>query len=332
MPPGKEGQVAKLEWLAVTALTALVVVATVDAVRGRETPEPAAQTAELPARDVLADRLEALKAGGQLVLYGDGCAVELLALPSLERRQAPSGCAPRGAVSPDRSLVARCLGDRTELFERDAGVLARTVPGCAPAWRPDSVLTVAHEDAVVRFLGACPTGAACVRTLISRSELERAARRHPTVPAQSVGIRVLVDGIAWLSQTRAAVQLSIRMGGRLAGVGALSALAFFENGRLAETQPYFRITAGRLAASSHGTYVTRTPDVILRQDGTQVNLPPYLRDAAAFAWSADERLLALATPFAVYVLDVASLERFDDTGAGLRSVTLPLSVTELAWR
>jgi hypothetical protein len=32
------------------------------------------------------------------------------------------------------------------------------------------------------------------------------------------------------------------------------------------------------------------------------------------------------------VLDVASLERYDKTGAGLRSVTVPLRVTELAWR
>ena len=330
---GEGGQVAKLEWLAVTALATLVAVATVDAVRGRQASDPPAPNTELPAQDVLARRLEAVKASGELVLYGDGCAVQLLALPSLERTQDPRDCAPRGAVSPDRSLVARCLGEKTEVFERDAGVLVRTVPGCAPAWRPDGVLTVAHEDAVVRFLDACPRGSGvCIRTLIGRSELARAARRHPTVPVRSVGMRVLVDGIAWFSQTRAAVQLSIRMGGRLDGVGALSALAFFENGRLAATQPYFRITSGRLAASSRGTYVTRTPDVILRQDGTQLNLPPHLRDAAAFAWSADERLLALATPFAVFVLDVASLERYDDTGGGLRSVTLPLSVTELAWR
>jgi hypothetical protein len=34
----------------------------------------------------------------------------------------------------------------------------------------------------------------------------------------------------------------------------------------------------------------------------------------------------------VIVVDVASLERYDITGGGLRSVTLPVSVTELAWR
>ena len=40
----------------------------------------------------------------------------------------------------------------------------------------------------------------------------------------------------------------------------------------------------------------------------------------------------VATPFAVHVLDVASLERFDESGSGLRSVTLPVRATDLAWR
>jgi hypothetical protein len=67
--------------------------------------------------------------------------------------------------------------------------------------------------------------------LISRRELHRAARRHPTVPDIPGRLKVLVDGIAWLSQTRAAVLLSIRISGRLAGKGALSEIVFFENGR-----------------------------------------------------------------------------------------------------
>jgi hypothetical protein len=151
------------------------------------------------------------------------------------------------------------------------------------------------------------------------------------MPRQSASLRVLVDGIAWVSPHRAAVQLSIR-GGRIAGIGALSEIAFFDDGRLAATQPYFRMTGGRIAASPRGTYITMAPDVLLRQDGTKVNLPQHLRDARDFAWSPDERTLAVATRFAVIVVDVASLERYADTGGGLRSVTLPMSVTELAWR
>ena len=92
------------------------------------------------------------------------------------------------------------------------------------------------------------------------------------------------------------------------------------------------MTGGRLGVSPRDTYVTQTPDVILRGDGSQVSLPPHVRDAHAFAWTEDERFLAAATRFGVTVLDVASLDRYDTVGSGLRSVTLPLRATELAWR
>ena len=144
--------------------------------------------------------------------------------------------------------------------------------------------------------------------------------------------RVLIDGIAWLSQTRAAVLLSIRITGRRAGIGTLSQIAFFENGRLARTQPYYRHGAPKLAASPRGTYVTQVPDSILRSDGTQVSLPQHLQGVQTFAWSPDERFVALATPFAVTVVDLTSLERYDKTGGGLRSLTLPVSARDVAWR
>ena len=141
-----------------------------------------------------------------------------------------------------------------------------------------------------------------------------------------------MDGITWLSLTQAAVGLSIRLGGRFEGVGPLGAIAFFQHGRLVPSQPYFRITGGKLAASPHGTYVTQTPDVILRRDGTQVSLPPHLRNVRTFAWSPDERFVALASAAAVEIVDVAGLERYDRTGGGLRSVTLPVGAEALAWR
>jgi hypothetical protein len=63
-----------------------------------------------------------------------------------------------------------------------------------------------------------------------------------------------------------------------------------------------------------------------------VTLPQHLRDVRDFAWSPDERLLALATRFAIVVVTVASLERYDATGGGLRSVTIPQPAARLAWR
>jgi hypothetical protein len=141
-----------------------------------------------------------------------------------------------------------------------------------------------------------------------------------------------VDGVAWLAVDRAAVALSIRLG-RSDRVGPLETIAFFRDGLLDPgPEPYLRATGGRIAASPRGTYVTRTPDVILRSDGSAVNLPQHLRTAEALAFSPDERFLALATRFAVEIVDVASLERFDATGGGLRSVTLPQPAAELVWR
>jgi len=191
---------------------------------------------------------------------------------------------------------------------------------------------MAFDDEVVTYR-ACGQGQ-CPETLIGRAQLERAARRHPKVPDRPARLRAIPDGIAWLSDTRAAVTISIRLGGRFEGLGPLGATAFFDRGKLEPVTPYFRLTGGRLTASPHGSYVTQTPDVILRPDGSQLSLPQYLRGTRDFAWSPDERLLALATPFAVTIVDVASLEGYDRTGGGLRSVTLPLSqsAARLAWR
>jgi len=307
------------------AVGAVVVVAAVDAVRNRGDAEPpAATTTELEDRDALSAQAEALGVRGELLVYGDGCRVRRLELPSLEwTGDDASGCGPQGVVSPDGSAVARCAGDVTEVLAAVGGPVAYTVRGCIPAWRPDGTLTFARDNEVVRHGG---------NVLIPRAQLERAARRHPTVPDIPVRVRALVDGIAWISDTRAAVLLSIRIGGRLDRLGPLSAIAFFENGYATSARPYLGDTGGQLDVSPRGTFVTMTRDVILRRDGSQVSLPPHLREGHAFAWSDNERFLAIATPFAVTIVDVTSLARFDRIGSGLRSVTLPLSVTELAWR
>lgn len=285
-------------------------------------------TAEVEHRTELAEQLRRLGAHGELVLYDQACGVRVLALPSLALTGADaSGCVPRGAVSPDGSTIARCTGDRVELLVRETGHVAYTVPGCAPAWRPDGSFTVALNREVVQ-LRPCAGRPMCPE---SRAELERAARHHPTSPPQKP-LRVVVAGVVWLTNTRAAVLLSIRLTGRFAGMDPLTAIAFFENGRLTETQPFFRTTGGRLDVSPHGGYVTLTPDVILRADGTQVNLPPHLRGIRDFAWSPDESFLAVATRHAVVVLGVGSLEGYDATGGGLRSVTIPQQAVDLTWR
>jgi hypothetical protein len=289
--------------LATAALAAVAVAAVADGVRRDDDPAPAATTEQEPSTTAAATALRQLGARGELVLSGEHCGEERLTLPSLERRHSDV-CRQPGVESPD---------------------------GGARALRPDGTITAAYGDEVVAF-ERCRAQRRCAEKLIARAELERAARRHPTVPERPARLRALVDGIAWLSDTRAAVSMSIRLGGRFEGLGPLGAIAFFDDGRLERTPPYYRLTGGRLASSPRGSYVTQTPDVILRGDGSQLSLPQHLRNVQDFAWSPDERLLALATPFAVEVVDVGSLERYDRTGGGLRSVTLPRSAAHLAWR
>jgi hypothetical protein len=301
-----------------------VAVVAVDAVRSDGPPTDAPEAAD---RNSVVKALAALGARGELVLHDGACGEATLSLPTLERRESRIACAPDGARSPDGGLVARCEAGGIDVFSTATGELQRLSPGCAPSWRPDGELTAALGDEVVRFRG-CPT---CAETLISEAELERAARRHPTSPARAP-LRVLVDGVAWLSRSRAAVLMSIRLVGGFGGMGPMAGIAFFEDGRLLETQTYFRVTGGRLAASPRGTYVTQTPDVILRRDGSQVSLPPHLGDARDLAFSPDERLLAIAGRHAITIVDVASLERYDATGGGLRSVTIPQPAARLAWR
>jgi hypothetical protein len=306
----------------------VVAAAAVDAVRHEGAPAQQPAATGIADRDEVAAALAALGARGELVLHDGVCGEATLALPGLERRESTMGCAPLGVRSPDGTLVARCVdGRRIEVSSVATGELEWFDRGCLPAWRPDGALTAVYGGQIVR-LRPCASFP-CIA--IAPPELERAARRHPTSPALAP-LRVLVDGVAWLSNRRAAVLMSIRLVGGHAGMGPMAGVAFFDDGRLVDAQPFFRVTAGRLDVSPGGGYVTLTPDVVLRADGTQVNLPQHLRDVRDFAWSPDESFLALATPHAVVVLGVGSLEGYDATGGGLRSVTIPQPAARLDWR
>jgi hypothetical protein len=302
-------------------------VAAVDAIR-RDGEAAPADTAELEEPGEVAAALARLGAHGELVLHDGACGEAVVSLPGLERRDSPLACAPTGARSPVSDLVARCIDRLIEVSSETTGQLEWFDRGCVPAWRPNGELTAEYAGEIVRLrpCGAFP----CVA--VPLSELERAARLHPTVPDRIDRLRPFVDGIAWLTDDRAAVSISVRLGGRFDRLGPISIVAFFTDGHLDATAPYFRATGGSLAASPRGSYVTLTPDVILRPDGSQLSLPPHLGVIRDFAWSPDERFLALATRYAVVVADVGSLEGYDATGGGLRSVTIPQPAARIDWR
>jgi hypothetical protein len=277
----------------------VVGLAAVDAVRKRDPPR-AASVQPVPERERLAGRLRAAQAHGELALTAPGgCDKVRWTLPEL----APAGT--------DRGACTR--------------------PDGITAWRPDGLLTELDDRGVVLVLPDCGASVDCRRPLIPRGRLEAAGRRHPNAPLLASRIRVLVDGIAWLTNARAAALLSLRVAGRPDLRGS-QAVAFFEHGRLDDVTSFFRGDLAGLRASPRGNYVAVAPGFVLRADGSEVSLPRNLVTARAVAWSPDGRWLALALRGAVTLVAAGSIERYDATGSGLRTIDVPLEAAELAWR
>ena len=277
---------------------------------GRRRSQPRRRRSAWPRRrpsfptEALAEQCSpARRAAASSLLYGDGCGVQRLdaALARADRRRSERLRAARRRLAGRRArrplrrrrdrargaLGAR-LGDRQHL------------PGCAPAWRPDGTLTVSLRRRG-RDLPAV-RGTEPVRRDADRPRPARARGAAPSdrVPTGPVRLRALVDGIAWLSNTaRGGAALDPDSAAGSTGSGRSARSPSSRTAGSTPVAPYFRLTGGRLAASPRGTYVTHDAGRDPAPDGSQVSLPQHLRGARDFAWSPDERLLALATPFAV---------------------------------
>jgi hypothetical protein len=283
------------------AFVLVVGLAAVDAVRNREAAPAATTSSATPERERLVGRLRSEQVHGELALTAPGgCDEDRVSLPELE----PAGT------------------DRGRACRRPDGVTA---------WRPDGALTELDERGVVLVLPNCLAGIECRRPLIPRGRLEEAGRRHPNAPLLAARVRVLVDAIAWLTDSRAAALLSLRVAGRPDLRGS-QAVAFFENGRFDHLTPFFRGDLVGLRAHPRGRYVALAPGFVLRADGSEVSLPRNLVTARGVAWSPDGRWLALALRGAVTLVSAASLERYDRNGSGLRTIDVPLEAHELEWR
>jgi hypothetical protein len=201
--------------------------------------------------------------------------------------------------------------------------------GCAPAFRPDGALTVARHGEVVAVAASCPDTPPCEELQIPREALRRAAYRHPAMPRDD-GEHTAVDvlDLAWLDGATAIVLLRVAVPGRPEEGARI--VAAFAKGRLTWARPA-RGLAGRVEPSPTGRYLAIPPWAVLRRDGSQVALPLGLvRNATAFAWSPDERWLAVATGTAVAVVRRADVEL--GRGRPPSPIELPLVAWDVAWR
>jgi hypothetical protein len=333
-------------WAAVLAVALVAGAAALDTIHGGDEPErpspTTAVTTTLSRTDPgLVRQLVAIGAGGRLVTTDDRCALHAYSLPSLRETARPAALDPacafslspdgRRAVSPgadwapDGRFVAVCRGTVVGVYlRREVGEAQQAWDGCTPAWRPDGVLTVVRDSALLEVRPGC-AAPPCERVLVSRAALRRASARDPAAPDDPGLVEEPeVEDVVWLTPTRVAVLLVARF--RTRPGRPRDVLAIFERGRLAAT------AAGRddhltsLARSPHGSYVAAEPDALFRDDGTRI---PLRRGGVhALAFSPDETLIALAVVRSVLVFPLDPLA----DGARPSPAELPVGAQDLAWR
>jgi hypothetical protein len=301
----------------VAAVAAVAVAAIVDAVR----PRPArALDAEAAAG------LAELGVTGTLVYTDPDCALHALSLPDLKPAARPRGLgigceisvAPDGRRvahagarwAPDGSVYAICRGGCVDVVPG-----SQAYDGCAPAWRPDGMLTFAR-DGVIRQ-------ARFERVLVPRRDLVRAAINHPNAPRYTdpITLRLVppriedlhVRDLAWIADDEVVALIEARFVDGLPETSAV--IAGFVRGALAWQRPYFD-RFDRLVVSPSG-------DVLGEPAPRSLPFVPVrLQPEGAFDWSPDGRRLAVATRASVFVVDIASQ----------RLVRIPVTARDLAWR
>jgi hypothetical protein len=334
-------------WAAVLAVALVVGAAGLDSIRSdgggsdraARTPTAAPTTTESPDHRSLVRQLVSIGARGRLVTTDARCAVHAYALPSVRETARPAALDPacsfslspdgrRAASSgaewsPDGRFVAVCRGTTVGVWVgREHGEPAQTWDGCTPAWRPDGVLTLVRDGALREVRRAC-TNAPCERVLLGRAELLRAAAQYPNT-SDAPGALPLpeVEDIVWLSRSRVAALLGVRVPGR----PVRDLVAVFAGRRLVGTSPepddhLFALERSRLSG-----YLAAAPDRVYRRDGRRIGLPPV--PVRAIAVSPDESLIAVAVQARVLVYPLDLLAR----GGMPSPAELPLVARDLAWR
>jgi len=332
-------------WLLVAAVVALGVAAGVDALRGnaetaREVVEPRAEQAVVarrPAAEPLEGARSDLRAAGVtgVLTYADeDCRLHSVTLPDLEPYPAPQGEACTFAATVGNELVVgdasssrdgvptqRCRQGWVELVMADGALYARARGACGVTWRPDGTPTFLRGGEVMQFarcagdgLGTYPVR--CSRRLVSHADLAREFRR-----ASWAGVRLAVEEVLWLSETRFAAVVGARRGRVTDHV-----LAVFEGRRLVHLPGFGYEALSRLRPSPSGAYVAARIGpagiAVVDRDGRPVR--PAIRTGGALTWSPDERWIAEATADGIYVF------RADERNPAILHV--PIVARDLVWR
>jgi hypothetical protein len=272
----------------VAAVAAVAILALVDAVNPLRS-EPA-QPLDPSAAAQLAER----GFRGTLVYTDRDCELHALALPDLLPAPEPEGeggC--EFSLSPDGRRVAPASVRWSAAGQRCEAVCA---------WRGEELTYVRG--------GAIRSDA---ELLVTRNELERALRAHPTAPARLEIAELRIRDVAWLSRDIVVALLQVGFPGRPPENAAV--IAGFERGRLAWERVHFG-QFERLVVAPGGDVLPEPPPLPF------LFITRALRLAGPFDWSPDGRGMAVATRASVFVVDLPSE----------RHVRIPVTARDLAWR
>jgi hypothetical protein len=306
--------------LVVGAVAAIAVLGITDAIRSNA-EEPGRVSAPTTTRGepapseppAVAQELETRGIGGLLyaaVRRAGRCRLDVIALPTLNRSSLFELGSCRIEISPTGRVATggACSARRSARFgaQSRAGLVA--FRGCAPAWRPGGGLTYVNPRGdVIELVEPCGSKRRCLRVVVPRSEIPKAARE-----------------LTWVDEDR----LAVLVGGRYR---LDRSFAIFDAGRLvARSDPccpvreYVRVVGGRLLAPQG-----RPPTGIVGFDAagrlaTRQALPPYLADGGAFSVSPDGLWVASTLGDRVHIYRVG-VER------PLDPVALDLAAVDLGW-
>jgi hypothetical protein len=319
--------------LIVAAIVALAGLAAADALRGRHEPKASAASPTItrPRPPTLREILRREAITGVVVYSDEQCRLHSLLFPGLMDeivREEGTG-EPMGRcrfavgagrfleddelISPEQQLMARCQSGHVEVLTESGRRLSR-VPGCAPAWRPDSSLTYARDGEILLGGGV---------VLISRADLRKAARAHPNVgnvgPRVQFTVRVL--DLAWFDEERVAASLMVL----IPGVEPQYFTVVLQNTAVIGIIAFFAGPIRRLVSSPGGAFVAQENGTILERDGGSFTPPEGIPSPHEVAFSPDQRWLALVTRRSVYLVGTPLNK---EPG---RTIRLPFAANDLAW-
>jgi hypothetical protein len=327
--------------IVVGGILLLAVLAAADAFRGsskERAAQPTTSTVHPRGRTTPANTLRRDRITGQLIYSDPLCALKVTLLPSLKTEPVVSErsggqlnycsfsiaaghtLAGKVAATRDGETIARCDGDRVTVRNVVSGaVLART-RGCPVAWRMfvdgHAQLTQVRDGEIV----------ADSTVLVSRAQLAAAARRHPNLVGldPSLSLHVVVREFGWLDEHRVAAILDVSA----PGIQRERMIVLLDNGRLIGINVAFGGLIQQLVLSADGTYAAAEPGMIIRIDGRSWDLPRNLGILHVFAFSANDRWLAVGTRASVYLVSVTDIVK---NAPAPRIDRVPILATDLVW-